>query len=74
MGGRIVAENRAMGASAGSIVGDPAWWMTLGPNGQTPRLVDLPIVASDGDPAPLTPTDSPGRRGDPVPAPPRRTS
>ena len=50
VGGRIVAEtiHRAMEGSDQSIVRDPAWRPTLGPNGQTFRMVDLLLVAFEG--------------------------
>ncbi|AGL20066.1 heme peroxidase family protein [Actinoplanes sp. N902-109] len=50
VGGRIVAEvfHRAMEGSRISIVADPAWRPTLGPDDHTFRLVDLLLLAFDG--------------------------
>jgi hypothetical protein len=43
IGGRIVAEtfHRAIEGSTSSIVRDPAWRPTLGPNNTTFRMADL---------------------------------
>jgi Animal haem peroxidase len=50
VGGRIVAEtfHRAMEGSQHSIVRDPAWRPTLGPNSNTFRMVDLLLFAFEG--------------------------
>jgi Animal haem peroxidase len=50
VGGRLVAEtfHRAMEGSVESIVRDPAWRPTLGPNATTFRMVDLLLVAFRG--------------------------
>jgi hypothetical protein len=50
VGGRIVAEtfHRAMEGSTSSIVRDPAWRPTLGPNSNTFRMVDLLLFAFEG--------------------------
>jgi hypothetical protein len=50
VGGRIVAEtfHRAMEGSTSSIVRDPAWRPTLGPNNTTFRMVDLLLFAFEG--------------------------
>jgi hypothetical protein len=50
VGGRLVAEtfHRAMEGSAESIVRDPAWRPTLGPNATTFRMVDLLLFAFEG--------------------------
>jgi len=50
VGGRIVAEtfHRAMEGSFESIVRDPAWRPTLGPNPSTFRMVDLLLFAFEG--------------------------
>jgi hypothetical protein len=50
VGGRIVAETfqRAMEGSTFSIVRDKTWRPTLGPNGNTFRMVDLLLFAFDG--------------------------
>jgi hypothetical protein len=72
VGGRIVAEvfHRAMEGSRISIVRDPWWRPTLGPDADTFRMVDLLLFAFEGradllaplgDTAPVTP---------PPPAPP----
>ena len=58
VGARIVAEtfHRAMEGSQHSIVRDPAWRPTFGPNNSTFRMVDLLLFASEGKkalPAPL---------------------
>jgi Animal haem peroxidase len=50
VGGRIVAEtfHRAMEGSTSSIVRDPAWRPSLGPNNTTFRMVDLMLFAFEG--------------------------
>jgi hypothetical protein len=50
VGGRIVAEtfHRAMEGSADSIVRDPGWRPTLGPDSNTFRMVDLLLFAFEG--------------------------
>jgi hypothetical protein len=50
VGGRLVAEtfHRAMEGSAESIVRDPAWRPSLGPNTTTFRMVDLLLFAFQG--------------------------
>jgi hypothetical protein len=50
LGGRLVAEtfHRAMEGSVESIVRDPAWRPTLGPNPSTFRMVDLLLFAFRG--------------------------
>ena len=50
VGGRIVVEtfHRAMEGSAASIVRDPAWRPTLGPDGTTFRMTDLLLFAFEG--------------------------
>jgi hypothetical protein len=50
VGGRIVAEtfHRAMEGSAFSIVRDPAWRPSLGPDVDTFRMVDLLLFACNG--------------------------
>jgi hypothetical protein len=47
VGGRVVAEvfHRAMEGSRASIVRDPAWRPTLGPDGDTFRMVDPLLFA-----------------------------
>jgi hypothetical protein len=66
VGGRIVAEvfHRAMEGSRVSIVRDPSWRPTLGPDPDTFRMVDLllftfegraDLLAPLGDAAPATP-------------------
>ena len=66
VGGRIVAEvfHRAMEGSRISIVRDPSWRPTLGPDPETFRMVDLLLFAFEGradllaplgDAAPVTP-------------------
>ena len=49
-GGRIVAEtfHRAIEGSTSSIVRDPTWRPTLGPNNTTFRMVDLLLFAFEG--------------------------
>jgi hypothetical protein len=50
VGGRIVAEtfHRAMEGSQASIVRDPTWRPSLGPNPNTFRMVDLLLFAFEG--------------------------
>jgi hypothetical protein len=50
VGARIVAEtfHRAMQGSQFSIVRDPTWRPTLGPNNTTFRMVDLLLFAFEG--------------------------
>ncbi|MGH2848566.1 MAG: peroxidase family protein [Thermoleophilaceae bacterium] len=50
VGARIVAEtfHRAMEGSQASIVRDPAWRPTLGPDSSTFRMVDLLLFAFEG--------------------------
>ncbi|MGD9695344.1 MAG: heme peroxidase family protein [Thermoleophilia bacterium] len=50
VGGRLVAEtfHRAMEGSEISIVRDPAWRPTLGPDPETFRMVDLLLFAFEG--------------------------
>ena len=50
VGGRILAEtfHRAMEGSTFSIVRDPTWRPTLGPNSNTFRMVDLLLFAFEG--------------------------
>ena len=50
VGGRIVAEtfHRAMEGSASSIVRDPSWRPSLGPNNTTFRMSDLLMFAFEG--------------------------
>jgi len=50
VGARIVAEtfHRAMEGSRASIVRDPTWRPTLGPNNRTFRMVDLLLFAFEG--------------------------
>jgi hypothetical protein len=50
VGGRIVAEvfHRSMEASRISILRDPAWRPTLGPDEETFRMVDLLLFAFEG--------------------------
>jgi hypothetical protein len=57
VGGRIVAEtfHRAMEGSATSIVRDPTWRPTLGPNSNTFRMVDLLLFAFEGKKTLLAP-------------------
>jgi hypothetical protein len=57
VGARIVAEtvNRAMQGSASSIVNDPTFAPTLGPNSTTFRMVDLLLFAFEGKKALLAP-------------------
>jgi hypothetical protein len=57
VGARIVAEtfHRAMEGSQASIVRDPAWRPTLGPNNTTFRMVDLLLFAFEGKKTLLAP-------------------
>jgi Animal haem peroxidase len=57
VGGRIVAEtfHRAMEGSQSSIVRDPTWKPSLGPNNSTFRMVDLLLFAFEGKKALLAP-------------------
>ena len=57
VGARIVAEtfHRAMEGSQASIVRDPGWRPTLGPNNTTFRMVDLLLFAFEGRKALLAP-------------------
>ena len=57
VGGRIVAEtfHRAIEGSQISIMADPAWHPTLGPDAQTFRMVDLLLFAFEGKAALLNP-------------------
>jgi hypothetical protein len=57
VGARIVAEtfHRAMEGSQASIVRDPAWRPTLGPDNRTFRMVDLLLFAFEGRKALLAP-------------------
>ena len=57
VGARIVAEtfHRAMEGSQHSIVRDPAWRPSLGPNNTTFRMVDLLLFAFEGKKALLNP-------------------
>jgi len=57
VGGRIVAEtfHRAIEGSSASIVRDPAWRPTLGPDSNTFRMVDLLLFAFEGKKALLAP-------------------
>jgi hypothetical protein len=57
VGARIVAEtfHRAIEGSSASIVRDPAWRPTLGPNANTFRMVDLLLFAFEGKKALLAP-------------------
>jgi hypothetical protein len=57
VGARIVAEtlHRAMEGSQISIVRDPGWRPTLGPNNTTFRMVDLLLFAFEGKKALLAP-------------------
>jgi Animal haem peroxidase len=57
VGARIVAEtfHRAMEGSQASIVRDPAWRPTLGPNNTTFRMVDLLLFAFQGKKSLLAP-------------------
>jgi hypothetical protein len=57
VGARIVAEtfHRAMEGSEASIVRDPAWRPTLGPDDTTFRMVDLLLFAFEGKKALLAP-------------------
>ena len=57
VGARIVAEtfHRAIEGSQASIVRDPAWRPTLGPNSTTFRMVDLLLFAFEGKKGLLAP-------------------
>ena len=57
VGARIVAEtfHRAMEGSLTSIVRDPAWRPSFGPNNTTFRMVDLLLFAANGKKAVLAP-------------------
>jgi hypothetical protein len=57
VGGRIVAEvfHRAMEVSTYSIVRDPQWRPTFGPDNTTFRMVDLLLFAFNNDLASLNP-------------------
>jgi hypothetical protein len=57
VGGRIVAEtfHRAIEGSSASIVRDPAWRPTLGPDPNTFRMVDLLLFAFEGQKSLLAP-------------------
>jgi hypothetical protein len=57
VGARIVAEtfHRAMEGSQASIVRDPAWRPTLGPDNTTFRMVDLLLFAFEGKKTLLAP-------------------
>ena len=57
VGARIVAEtfHRAMEGSQASIVRDPTWRPTFGPNSTTFRMVDLLLFAFEGKKALLNP-------------------
>jgi hypothetical protein len=57
VGARIVSEtfHRAMEGSQASIVRDPTWVPTLGPNNSTFRMVDLLLFAFEGRKALLAP-------------------
>ena len=57
VGGRIVAEtfHRAMEGSTSSIVRDPAWRPSFGPNNTTFRMVDLLLSAFGGQASKLNP-------------------
>ena len=57
VGARIVAEtfHRAIEGSQFSIVRDPAWRPTLGPNSTTFRMVDLLLFAFEGKKTLLAP-------------------
>jgi hypothetical protein len=60
VGGRIVAEtfHRSMEGSESSIVRDPAWRPSLGPNSTTFRMVELLLFAFEGNPNLLNPLGS----------------
>ena len=57
VGGRLVAEtfHRAIEGSQSSILADPTWKPTLGPDPQTFRMVDLLLFAFEGKAALLNP-------------------
>jgi hypothetical protein len=56
-GARIVVEtmHRAMEGSTASIVRDPTWHPTLGPNATTFRMADLLLFAFEGKKTLLAP-------------------
>jgi hypothetical protein len=60
VGARIVAEtfHRAMEGSQVSIVREPSWRPSLGPNANTFRMVDLLLFAFRGRKALLNPLGS----------------
>jgi hypothetical protein len=60
VGGRIVAEtfHRAIEGSTISILADPTWHPTLGPDASTFRMVDLLLFAFEGKAALLNPLGS----------------
>ena len=60
VGARIVVEvlHRAMQGSAASIVRDPEWRPTLGPDGETFRMVDLLGFAFEGKKERLAPLEA----------------
>jgi hypothetical protein len=79
VGGRIVAEvfHRAMEAAGPSIVRDPSWRPSLGPDERTFRMTDLLLTAAGGraenlnplgDAVPAAPGASGGTPTRPVPA------
>ena len=76
VGARIVCEtfHRAMEGSQFSIVRDPTWTPTLGPNATTFRMVDLLLFAFEGKAALLNPLGNCARpaRGTGAAAPRRR--
>jgi hypothetical protein len=57
VGARIVAEtfHRAIEGSATSIVRDPAWRPSLGPDNKTFRMTDLLLFAFEGKKSLLAP-------------------
>ncbi len=57
VGGRLVAEtfHRAIEGSEISILADPTWRPTLGPDPDTFRMVDLLLFAFEGKAALLNP-------------------
>lgn len=57
VGGRIVAEvfHRAIEGSATSILREPGWRPTLGPDADTFRMVDLLLFTADGQASQLNP-------------------
>jgi hypothetical protein len=72
VGGRIVAEvfHRAMEGSRISIVRDPSWRPTLGPDPSTFRMVDLLLFAFDGRAELLAPLGDAPPVTPPPPTPP----